>query len=356
MDFDFCVLGAGIAGLCVADRLSEREKSVVVVDPNHTGAGASGTPSALLNPATGRYAYQSWRAADCVRSAYQTLEKVQEDTDETLFRKNGVIRPASTQKIARRMRENFEKSTWPDGWCEWIDEGRFLKDYPGVKCITGAIRINAGATVQPVLFLQKFAEQLIKRGVYFCEGHSYQIEGHRVLLSNGSELRARHFITAAGNHSVNIKPWGFLPLHPVKGQLAILRHEGGFPFESSVSSLGYYTPFRKDSFAVGSTYEHDFSHEEPDKQGLNYLLGRLEKVMPLLKEHSEPVDQWAGIRASTPGKMPIAGTHPEYPHHSVLTGLGSKGLLYSSFLAECLTKHLIDGEVLPKEVHVDRFL
>lgn len=356
MDFDFCVLGAGIAGLCLADRLSDKKKSVAVVDPNYVGSGASGAPTALLNPATGRYVNLSWRAEDCIRSAYQTFEKVQKHAKQPLVRMNGVIRPASTAMIAQRMRENFEKITWPDGWCEWIEEDQFQNEYPGVKCIEGAIKVNVGATVSLALFLKKYTELLKARGVQFYEGYSYQISTHKVLLEGGTEFRAQHFITAAGHHSANIHPWKFLPLHPVKGQLAIMKHEGGFPYKSSVSSLGYYTPFRQDAFVVGSTYEHNFDHTEADEKGLNYLLGRLEKVMPVLKKESIPVDQWAGIRASTPGRMPIVGIHPGYPHHSVLTGLGSKGLLYSSFLAECLVDHLIEGTALPYEIRVERFM
>ncbi|MDZ7681126.1 MAG: FAD-dependent oxidoreductase [Fodinibius sp.] len=62
---DFCILGAGLAGLSLADALAEKGFTTTVVDKSTVAAGASGTPGGLVNPATGRRAKKSWRAENC---------------------------------------------------------------------------------------------------------------------------------------------------------------------------------------------------------------------------------------------------------------------------------------------------
>ena len=54
--FDFCILGAGIAGLSLADALQEKGYRVIVLEKNDIASGASGSPGALVNPAAGRRA------------------------------------------------------------------------------------------------------------------------------------------------------------------------------------------------------------------------------------------------------------------------------------------------------------
>jgi glycine/D-amino acid oxidase-like deaminating enzyme len=57
---------------------------------------------------------------------------------------------------------------------------------------------------------------------------------------------------------------------------------------------------------------------------------------------------------STPDKKPILGQHPELKKLHVFTGLGSKGLLYSKFLAEHYVEHLTEGTPLFQEINIDR--
>ena len=77
-------------------------------------------------------------------------------------------------------------------------------------------------------------------------------------------------------------------------------------------------------------------------------------VYPSLFEEAKLIDQWAGVRASTPNKKPILGAHPEIENMFVFAGLGSKGLLYSVYLGKALSDYILHGSAIPKEVSVNR--
>src|SRR5699024_9125874 len=125
------------------------------------------------------------------------------------------------------------------------------------------------------------------------------------------------------------------------------------PFSHSISSLGYIARTGNDrTFVQGSTYEHDFEHVTPDKEGEQYLRKRLRRTLPQLEKKVTTVDQWAGVRTSTPNRKPILGRHPGHSSLHVFTGLGSKGLLYSKFLANHYADHLINRTALFQNIDI----
>ncbi len=359
MAFDFCILGAGLAGLSLADKLSESGATVIVVDPKGTAGGASGTPLGLVNPATGRFATKTWKAEKCYQSILETLEKVQRHSQESIYKKTGVLRPALDTKIATRMKVNFDSTDWPKDWCFWIDEEELKTLYPGINCVGGGVWLPIGLSVKLPAFLHAYSCLLGNRNVEFITNQEFDLSqcgSSWALRLRDSKIEASTVITAAGIESTGFSQWDFLTLHAVKGQIAILETETPFPYDASISALGYFSEYGEKSFAAGSTYEHKFEHENTDSKGLDYILKKLALVMPSVSETIIETTQWAGIRASTPDRMPILGQHPVYKNLYIFTGLGSKGLLFSSYLANALGDLILESSPLPAEVDIKRFL
>ncbi|MEX2584889.1 MAG: FAD-dependent oxidoreductase, partial [Balneolaceae bacterium] len=91
--YDLIILGAGIAGLSVAAAARKAGLKTVVIDRAKPGSGASGAWMGLLNPATGRRAKKAWQAETALQATLELFEEVQNDTGETFYWNNGVIRP-----------------------------------------------------------------------------------------------------------------------------------------------------------------------------------------------------------------------------------------------------------------------
>lgn len=356
--FDFCVLGGGIAGLSIAEKLLERGASVCLLDIGDIASGASGTPLGMVNPATGRYGTPVWNAEACLTSIANDLQYIQEKTPVQFYKKTGILRPAQDTKMAERMKENALQSDWPKGWCQWLDKDEIHSLNPDLNCVDGGMWLPKGLTVNVELYLRTKSDHLRKQGLKLFANAEYSVNyneaPYKVSLRN-EEFYAGHLIFAAGYETKTLEPWSFLPLHQVKGQLAVFESPKAGDFEYSISALGYIASISKNRFIAGSTYEHHFDHTEPDKEGLEYLVQRLGKVYPSLFKDAVLVDQWAGVRASTPNRKPIIGSHPELEHVHVFTGLGSKGLMYGNYFSSLLADNILDGTLLPDEASVTRF-
>ena len=357
---EFCILGAGLAGLSLADALADRDISSIVVEKNDLASGASGTPGGLVNPATGRRAKKSWKAVPCYNAIAKNLQKVQASTDETFFVNNGLLRPALLEKMARKMKKQHEKTTWPEGWCQWKSEAEIKEIHPGVECVDGGLWLPIGLTVDVGKYILAYAQHLENMGVNILTDQEnqqiYSDDKWCVELSD-STVRAKYLVFATGHYTPETKYWDWLPINLIKGQVAKFKSENGpLPFSHSISSLGYIARLDEDdTFVQGSTYEHDFDHLDPDQGGEDYLRKRMRRTLPQLEEQSTVVDQWAGVRTSTPNYKPILGEHPEHKNLHVFTALGSKGLLYGKFLAKHYADHFVNGTALYPEVAISRF-
>lgn len=359
-EYDFCILGAGIAGMSLADALHEHGYSVIVIEKNNIGSGASGTPGGLVNPATGRRATKTWKAEDCYRAIRQNLEKVQAVTKTLFFRNNGLLRPSVTQKMVRKMRKQYEKTHWPNGWCYWLSEKEIKEKHPGITCVDGGLWLPIGLTVDVAAYLKVYVKYLRSKGVMIKTKCEAAIEKNRKIwqVSAGKfEFTSDHLVHTIGYATVNHDYWEYLPLEGVKGQVATFcTNKNLLSFDHSISSLGYLARLKTDNtFIQGSSYNHNFDNVEPNSGGEQYLRKRLSRTLPELAEKAELVDQWAGVRVTTPDKKPILGRHPKMENLHLFTALGSKGLMYGKFLAEHYADHLANGTPLFEEISIARF-
>lgn len=356
--FDFCILGAGLAGISLAHELLNEDASVCLIDPNGPASGASGTPLGLVNPATGRYASMSWEAEKCYSKIRSNLELVQNHSPVRFFKNSGVLRPALDNKIASRMKENFNTYLWPDSWIEWVEEDEVKTFHPGINCTGGGVWLPIGLSVDISTYLNIFIELLTESGLkrFFNQNYSVSKKENvwEIEFADGTNTKTEHLIFATGSSTRKFSFWEKLPIYPIKGQLAVLESDTSLSFNHAISALGYITSLNNKQFVIGSTYEHTFNHTETDSKGLEYLISRFRKVLPELARNSTVIGQWAGIRASTPNRMPILGEHPEHSNCFIFTGLGSKGLLYSGYLSELMRDFIIDRIPIAEELSIRR--
>lgn len=360
LKFDFCILGAGIAGLSLADSLQDQGLSICIIEKNKVGSGASGTPGGLVNPATGRRATKSWKAEACYSAISKNLDKVSPHAKKPFFIRNGVLRPALTEKMARKMWDRYLETTWADGWCEWMTEQEIKEFHPGINCVEGGLWLPVGISVDVAGYLQALATYLKEQGVELITGSQAQpkqVKTHWEIELPDQSLEAGHLVYATGYATLSSDYWQELPFNPIKGQIARFRTDNSeHDFKHSISSLGYIANLGNDNtFVQGSTYEHDFEDLDPSEFGEEYLRKRLRRTLPGLEKDSEIVDQWAGVRVSTPNRKPVLGIHKEIENLHLFSGLGSKGLLYGKFLADHYTEHLTNNVTLFEEVDINRF-
>lgn len=362
-DFDFIILGAGIAGLSAADSILKKGKTCAIIEPSKPGSGASGAPKMLINPATGQRAKMAHKAGESIELIRKLLTETEAYSGKDLFVKNGVLRPALYPKMKKDFRKALTKYDWPGSdWIEWLDEDQLKESYPYIGGHSGGLLVHEGYTVNGSTFIDELFNLLKSNGLEFFLEKEYKISdtinnGVSIELESGKILTGRSLIYAVGSAISSFEEWGFLPTNLIKGQTLTLRFDKPLPLTHSISSLGYIAFDPRDSMelVIGSTYEHEYHHTEPDEEGKSYLIKKANRPLPGIPEKAISSEQWSGVRVSTKDYKPIAGSHPQYSNRYIITGLGSKGVLHGRWTAEQLINHIIDGDAIDKTIDIRRF-
>ncbi len=358
-DFYAAVFGAGIAGTAIAAALLDRGKSVLLIDP-HVSEGSPGAPAALVNPATGRHARLSWKSEECMAALRRRVEMISADSGrDDLVSDTGVLRPAINEALAESFKDSLEKYDWPEGWIRWISREEASKINPHVAPNEGALWLRCGFTVFVDRYLNAYrrslrmngAECRYERADYETSGDS----GFRIDFEGGKSPTAEHVIIAAGHETPGFEDWSYLPLHRVKGQIAVFEADHDLKWEHAVSAMGYSLRRGNRTLVVGSTYEHKFDGLETTEKAYIQIRGKLEKMLPGISGSLKKTGQMAGVRVTTPNKLPVIGRHKEIRNLCIYTAMGSKGLLFSEYVAGQLASCLVDGKAPDEELLTDRF-
>ena len=363
--FDTVVVGAGLAGACAAAELARYER-VLLVDRMGPAAGASGVGAGLVNPLMARKGNPPWR----VREALEVVNEILVQSGMETSVKRGILRPAvdAAQAIdfERAARENPDLG-------RWIPPSNVAST--PVSAPLGSLDVHAGITVSIPDFVEGVVRLAEERGAetrfaWRLEGWSrpgkhldgltvtLQAFGHPQEEMPCETVTTRRVLLCVG--SALLSPWcgdlmhGRVPrlnLHGIKGQSIRVARPHGLPPIPALSGHGYIVD-EGESLFIGSTYEHTFSHMEPDDDIGDALLSRACKMLPSLV--GAPVlDRLAGCRATVPGtRLPMVGPFPGAPDIWVFTGLGSKGLLLAPLLAREIHHYFGNPEAIPADIQV----
>jgi len=304
------IIGAGFCGLGLAYYLSQNSKhKITLVDQLGIGGGASGIAAGLLHPYVGFKGRLNWRGHEALEETKKLLQYSNQN-------RLGIIRIPQSEE---------QWSLFQETASQYDDVSICPIDHPGILAKEG-ILIKSGVTVNCGQYLSSLWDVLQKRG---CELDIQRVDS----LDQLDDFDCRIIC----NGPLAKKLLG-IRLKLIKGQLLRLEWPNSLPpLPHSVVSRKYIV-MEEDmkSCWVGATYEHHFDHEAPDLEcAKKDILSDLEKIMPDLA--GAPIlDCQAGVRAFAPDKRPFYKRVADSTW--VFTGMGSKGLLYHSLVAQDLAQ------------------
>jgi len=336
-DFEFVVVGQGLAGTAVAWQLRRRGRRFLVIDRGDPHA-ASRVAAGLITPYTGRRVARTWNLDHCFNIAMGYYRHSQAETGETFFHHAPALRlfaDAAERDVARGKVDptRFDRGinpAWfaaPHGGFDLtpaarLDAPRFLDAYR--TCFqehhaSRAFDLDPAADVEPTAAGVRLPRLGITAGwVIFCEGAA-----------------------GVGN------PWfPTVPYNPAKGEVLTLRVPG-LGETRPVHRGVWLAPQGGDVFLAGSTYDRDDLTPAPTAAGRAAIEAGLHEFLTL---PFEVLGHRAGVRPVLRTTKPMLGVHPTHRRLAVLTGLGSKGALYAPTYGAMLVDHLTDGRPIAPEV------
>lgn len=363
------VLGAGLAGCALAERLAARGWSVSLIDRHPGPAGeASGNLAGIVRPLLSRddnLASRLNRACFLhARRAWSALEEAGFGSRRDL---HGVLQIARDATHESQMRDILATGGYPEDYARFLDHAAASQRL-GCATTHGAWLFPGGGWANPPSLCQAWLAAGGERIEWHGGRWAARIErgetDWRVLDADGQLVAAAPFLILAGGADVrDLVPE--LPITPVRGQVSHIP-QGRLPdFQLPVCCEGYLTPAVDGIHCLGASYAYDEDRAARAEEHTGNL-ARLERMLPNASATLDPADLngRVGFRAATPDRLPLVGALAEpdallprdiqledLPRRAglyALLGLGSRGLVWSALAAECLASQL-HGDPAPVE-------
>jgi glycine oxidase len=355
---DVLVIGGGIIGLTSAYYLAKAGLSVEVLDKGDLGREASWAGAGIVppgNPDRAATSIDKLRAVGSVRFPDFSAE-LRELTgiDNGFVRCGGVefLRPEDGYAVGLWAAEGIPHR--PAGTDELRRAEPNVEPPPG----TTPYLLDTCAQVRNPRHLRALVAACDRVGVRLSPGVEFagwvtDSGGVRGVRTGAGTTAGRYLVAAGAWAESLLTPLGCRPgVHPVRGQIVLLRSRPGVVARVLMASKRYLVPRSDGLILAGSTEEPEAGFEKANTpEGVQGLIDFARQLVPRLA-YTEVEKAWAGLRPGSPDGRPFIGAVPGHPNVLVAAGHFRAGVQLSVGTAE-IVRDLITGK--PPAISIDAF-
>ncbi len=352
---DVLVVGAGITGALLAERLTRHGLDVIVVDRRRTAAGSTAASTALLIYDIDRPLHELIDVVgerNAVRAYRMGIEAIQDLAGLTrewpevgfeLRRSLLVAQPDEAAVVGReyaaKRRHGFDAT--------YLDEADLLAQY-GIHrpC---AVKSEVAAQVDPYRLAHRLLGEAASRGARIydrVEVEDTTWDGERVIvsLSQGSSIEAKWVVYATGYEAAQVVGRRYAKLTSTfalasepfssTGQWS----DGALIWETGSPYL-YLRRGPDGRIIVGGEdlpFKNAAARDRLLPAKVDAILEKLREMMPELGPRCEFA--WAGTFGHTEDGLPYIGPHADHPGCLFALGYGGNGTTFSVMAAWILTE------------------
>ena len=346
MQYDYLIIGQGLAGSCMALQLLHEGKRVHVIDDPHANT-SSMVAAGIFNPITGRKMVKSWRADDLFPYLHIFYKNAEKELQGKFLNEINIYRPFLDLETQN----------------EWMGKSTFLENKRYVekvhyepKCEIdlfdefGGLEITQSGYIDIPSFIEKTRSRLEKDQLYTQK----VFDESKLVLTNNvvkyDNFESKKVIICNGAAAADSSLFGWLPFSLVKGEI----------LEIAVSKLPeliynrgvFILPKNNGMCRVGASYERNDLTNDVTEKAKKALV---DKLNGLYRSKYDIVGHVAGIRPATRDRRPFIGTHPKYPQVGIFNGLGAKGVSLAPYFSKQFVDMLERGDQLDEEVNINRY-
>jgi len=299
-EFDYLIIGQGLAGSILAHQLITHGQRVMVIDNDHSGS-SSKVAAGIINPITGPRLSHAEHFASLFEEAKTYYAKLEYHIKKSVF-----------SEIKQQ-------------------------DYPLID-ITGTAIVDTKALLEAskvwLSSLHCYRKLAVDYGLFSFNENSVHYQ----------DLKATNVIFCEGYQAIN-NPWlNHLPFKLAKGEILTLSNPT--QLQTMLSWEKWLVPHQS-ILKLGSNFDWDnleLTASEMVKQSLT------ESVKKYTHLECDVIKHEVGIRPSTRQREPFIGALPALNNAYCFNGFGSKGCLFIPHYASLLSKHLLQQTPLPTKV------
>lgn len=347
-DYDFLLVGQGLAGSLLAWELIHAGARVMVIDDGHRSASSTAA-GGLINPLAGLRFNHPPRTAAWLARAHALYRELADRFGQAFYHPVDMLRVFRSDE---QVRFHTRRAQDPDS-----------RDYLGDRLEPGTsgqpIHDPYGSFPQTQTGYIDVAELLMAlRDWLTGQGalHAGKLDYRAIQLNHdrieAGGIGAHHLVFCEG-YRLQTNPWfRHLPLQAEKGEILTL-HSPTWLGDRIVNASHWLIPLGNGRYRLGATHDRERLDNIPTEQARNELLDALHTLTGLdvavqIETHR------AGVRPGTHDRYPLLGTHAQEPRVHLFNGFGARGALSIPWYAQRFANYLLQGEALPEEADLGR--
>jgi glycine/D-amino acid oxidase-like deaminating enzyme len=333
------IIGGGVAGICLAHQLTQRNEAFNLVDD---GKNVSSVVAAgIVHAMSFRRTLLSWNAMPFYKESEAFYKAVERTLNTKFFNPLIVRRLFSSPEETLIWKQRMTDSAFQPFLREYSEEDERFGPY-GSGCVDG-FWIDSKA------FISESLHDLSARKLLLTDTITVDNFNPNTLEYKGIQYDA---VVLALGYKSKETPWFLsVPVNPTKGQLLTVKWENPIQ-NTSLHRKAFALPIGGNAFKLGSTYEWNDISTEPTEEGKERILNNATSITA---DPLEVIDHTAGIRPTTPDRRPVLARHMTHKQLFIFNGLGSKGYMLAPSLAKQLSEAIIDNKPLSEELNPSRF-
>lgn len=343
-EFDYIIVGLGIAGISFCEQLRKNHKTFIVFDPELDAATT--VAGGVINPTVLKRFTAVWNVHQFLPPAFPFYQAISERLE---------IPFVETTELHRIFNSVEEQNNWmvasdshrlsPFLSSELIDNNN-----PSIEAPFGFGAVQEVFRIDTPSLTKAYREELLQADALVPEAFE-----HAMLEDHGSYFRygdhqARKVVFAEGSGVVYNPFFKMNCLIPKKGEYIWVKAPQ-LRLKSILKGSLFVIPQGDDQYKVGATFDHHGTEPTITEQGRQELEEGLRKIV---NSPFEVVDQVAGMRPTVKDRRPLLGSL-EHERIYFFNGLGTRGLLMAPLLSKLLYEFTENNKPLANDINIKRY-
>jgi len=344
------IIGAGIAGCCLAYKLAKRGHTVDIYDKsNSASTGATGNKILVTYPRLS--AHDSSYARFCLHS-FLYASRFYDQLKTSAWIKSGVF--LMSHDSASKKRETSLLSARQDNLIFEQFDSHEISSKAGIKLNNGGLFFPHGGYILSEEICKDLLEHQKINQIFSTKITKVKVtkENKTLITVNSKDHEYTHVCICSGAESTDLIQIN--GVNPKRGQISYIESSSEYKdLNFPVCAGGYLSPLIEDIHVLGSSYSNNKSEEVIEEEHLE----NIKKLEDIFSFKVNVLGGNVGFRAVTKDRLPLVGAIEGIYLNA---GHGSRGSTSAPICAEFISDHIdktptsIDQEV-SLALRADRF-
>lgn len=333
------IIGGGLAGIAISERLTEREFSFDLLC-DRTQNSSTGIATGMYNPVVFRRLNLSWMVDDLLPEMHAFFEGIEERLNLSL-------------KHAISFEKRIPSEDYAALWEKRLREEELHPQFMA-PIQDGFGPVKQAGMVDCSLLQEAYLEHLAKSDQLINARFDHsQVQLNEDGSANYLGKRYDLIIFCEGPFAIENPFFNWLPFNLCQGEWIIIETEEALT-NKVVNNVTNVIPLGDNRYKLSSTYSWKTLDGKPHQEEADALIENFQQLYPNVR--FKVVDHRAALRPTVADRRPYLGRHPEYPQLTIFNGLGSKGVMLAPYFSKQLVDHLMEDKPLLPEVDIQRHI